>query len=96
MGNILTQGSYAFLLRFAPNLQAIESCDVIKNFPFPLTQRLKISGDITKENEIYFDSKEFIFLLRVWFKNAEIFPHRIHVTLLMHRGDTLPNQMQTC
>lgn len=48
------------LLRFAPNLQAIESCDVIRKLPFPLTQRLTISSDITKEKEIYFDSKEFL------------------------------------
>lgn len=56
MGNTSTQGNYAFYLVLPKVLKATESCDVIMNFPFPLTQRLKISNDITKENGIYLDS----------------------------------------
>lgn len=56
MGNTSTQGNYAFYWVLPKVLKATESCDVIMNFPFPLTQRLKISNDITKENGIYLDS----------------------------------------
>lgn len=55
MGNTRTQGNYAFYLVLPRVLKATESCDVIMNFPFLLTQRLKTVNDITKENGIYFD-----------------------------------------
>lgn len=56
MGNTRTQGNYAFYLVLPKVLKATESCDVIMNFLFPLTQRLNISNDITKKKGIYFDS----------------------------------------
>lgn len=80
------KGIMHFYLGLPKIFKAIESCDVIMNFSFPLTQRLKNSSDITKENEIDFDSKEFFYLLRVGYKKAQISPLRVCVTVLMHSG----------